>query len=324
MATPIFVVGAGFNIDASRYVSSLREKVSYPTVGDLATACFALANLPDTVSIEQLFQKSIDDRNRVPIERLCELLLKGDYYLSEAFDNPAQDLALYQHLLTAFPDSNFVSFNYDGLLDIMLLHRNEWRPDDGFGVPVGVEHHPNLDAHGIPRQSHRVVAHLHGSLYVYTQDYTFSAPDRGGTRWMERLADPLFLFDPNASGHRFSPFLRAHSSFVYEDVYERIIAPIPDKATALSAQFVQRSFARALQLVDAANSAVAVGYRFAPLDIDSYSPIVNRLVAQDKPLAVVAPDANATVARLTSTFAIRATPVPCTFAQWATNGFPLQ
>ena len=42
----------------------------------------------------------------------------------------------YTLFLEKFPDSDFLTFNYDGLIEILLLHRQRWTPADGFGVPV--------------------------------------------------------------------------------------------------------------------------------------------------------------------------------------------
>jgi len=201
------------------------------------------------------------------------------------------------------------------------LRSKEWRPDDGFGLPVRVELSANSGNHGIPGRSRRFVVHLHGSLYVYTQEYEFSPPDRTGTRWMNSLQKPVFLFDPDSAAHRFYPFQRVLPELHYEFVYDRIIAPVPDKASALKSAFVRRSFENAIGFLSSADSAISIGYRFNPVDEDSYVQLLSTLRNQRKTLRIVSLDAREIGSRLTAQFQIECKPIQCSFADWARTEF---
>ena len=59
----VIITGAGFYIDSSAYIDKLEEIVKYPSVQDLAAICFPDNKADDIVSIEQLFQQSMDDKD---------------------------------------------------------------------------------------------------------------------------------------------------------------------------------------------------------------------------------------------------------------------
>lgn len=321
MENAVFILGAGFNADARRHINTIDEIVSYPMVDDLASKCFGLATIPRGTSIERLFQNAIDNRERAPLDNLCLSLMKADYYLSDPVAHGEKETPFYREFLQAFPDSNFISFNYDAFLEILLLRSKEWRPDDGFGLPVRVEQSTSPANHGIPDRSRRLVVHLHGSLYVYTQEYQFSPPDQAGTRWMNSLQEPVFLFDPDSAAHRFYPFQRVQPELHYEFVYDRIIAPVPNKASALKNAFVRKSFENAIGFLSSADLVIAIGYRFNPADEASYVQLLSTLREQRKTLRVVTPDAREITTRLTTQFQIECEPIQCRFTDWARTGF---
>ncbi len=321
MEKALFIIGAGFNADARRCINTINEIVSYPLVSDLAKNCFNMATIKRGTSIEVLFQNAIDNRDSAPLENLCRSLMKSDYYLSDQVADGYQETQFYIEFLQAFPDSNFISFNYDAFLEILLLRSKEWRPDDGFGIPVRVEQSTSPMNHGIPGKSRRFVVHLHGSLYVYTQEYQFSPPDQSGTRWMKSLQDPLFLFDPDSVAHRFYPFQRVLPKLHYVHVHDRIIAPVPNKSSALKNVFVEKSFENAIEFLTSAELVMAIGYRFNPADEASYVKLLSTLKEQRKTLYVVAPDAREITTHLTTRFQIDCEPLQCTFSDWARTGF---
>lgn len=294
----LFIIGAGFNVDARCFVRGGQMFVSYPTVADLAQSCFGLDSLPSDSSIELLFQEAIDRRDSAPLELLCNSIMKADYYLTNPENTAEGSLSFYLAFLNSFPDTHFLTFNYDGLLEILLLRLNHWRPEDGWGMPVRVEYHLDPSLIDMPPDTQRLVIHLHGSLYMYAQEYDFSHPDSGGTRWMHELPEPVFLFDPDTVGNRFKPFARVTPGLHYDYVTERIIAPVPSKATALKEAFVQHSYKLAKRLLHETDMVVSIGYRFSEADEASYEPLLKTLARQHGCLYVIAPDAQEIVGRI--------------------------
>ena len=83
-----FLLGAGFSVDAGLEVSSLATP-RYPLVSALAKACFGLDELPPGKSIEELFQAAIDAKERAPLEKLYDLIMEADYYLTPYLERVA-------------------------------------------------------------------------------------------------------------------------------------------------------------------------------------------------------------------------------------------
>src|SRR5438552_11016007 len=106
----------------------------YPLIGTLATECFGREIATD--QIEQAFSTAIKDGHREPIDRLVSIIQHADHYVgweeAKALDSP------YSALLDHFEDAQFLSFNYDSLVELILLRRGEWFPQDGFGVSAEV------------------------------------------------------------------------------------------------------------------------------------------------------------------------------------------
>src|SRR2546425_12711265 len=80
--SPVFLLGAGFNIDTGTEVGSLDAR-RYPLISDLTKTCFGLSTLPAGKSIEELFQEAIDSRNNEPLRKLSDILMEADFYLTQ-------------------------------------------------------------------------------------------------------------------------------------------------------------------------------------------------------------------------------------------------
>ncbi len=165
-----FLLGAGFSVDASSEVGSLAA-VHYPLVSDLAKACFGLDAPPAGRSIEELFQEAIDARNTAPLDRLYDLIMEADYYLTPHLSpGGSQENNVYLRMLQDFTSAPILTFNYDSLVEILLLKLGHWRPEDGYGIPVLAE--PVSPLVTLPKSSLRPVLHLHASLCVYPSSFS--------------------------------------------------------------------------------------------------------------------------------------------------------
>jgi hypothetical protein len=318
----VFIVGAGFSLAANRqFVGEAAQfGKKYPLIGDLATACFGRA-IP-SAQIEQAFAGAIEKSEREPIDRLVHSIQAADYYVgsqeADAADSP------YSCLLDHFPDAQFVSFNYDALLELVLLKRGAWSPCDGFGVvaEVGTSLRGRTTLIGGSTTS---VLHVHGTtlLYAVEMDYSTETDDHRTMTWMKPRDEPRFLFDPDALGHCFAPFERAEPGLGYRPPEHRIIAPVPNKARALDAPFVAAIYRRAGELIQSARRIVAVGYRFASCDRESFDVLLTAAAAADVETQIVAPDAADIAGRLAhGRRDLRVRSTPASFETWVHAGFP--
>lgn len=317
MSQPVFILGAGFNADTAGWSDSAR----YPLLNDLAQECFGIRDLPTDKSIEHLFQQALDQRNHKPIAKLADLLLKSDYYISLALLNSANP---YSEFLVRFPTAPILSFNYDGLVEILALHHGQWRPNDGFGAPVRVRRGPWFSPKPpVPDRSLRLVLHLHGSLYLYSE-YPVVSEGQGRASYLKWTEPPLFFFDPDKTGPLFLPFERPKPGTCYSYPHERILAPVPNKitrrSTGLTHPFIHQTHERAAEILEAASVVVVIGYSFNPTDLDSYRDLLRRM--SGRTTILVLPEAVRLVERLANEYPeIQWLPVASTFATWVENGY---
>jgi len=238
----VFLLGAGFNADASAE-AQYPSGHSYPSAIALAKICFGLEALPAGSSIEDLFANALQARRPEPLRALCKVLMEADHHVALHLraDTNIKDNA-YIAFLRRFNLSTFLTFNYDSLLEILLLSLNRWRPDDGYGLQVKVELPPYPPP--LPASSTNLVLHLHGVLTVYPQEFRIQGHGQQPIPMLENREEPIFIFDPDVLADAFFPFRRGwpETSFSYPD--ERIIAPIPDKAPELTKAFVNRAYNR--------------------------------------------------------------------------------
>ncbi len=317
---PVFILGPGFNVDAAAEASQT-SGAGYPMTGNLVKACFGLDRLPAGSSIEDLFSDAIDKGESKPLQILAELLFESDYQMGLPLSaGNSNEVNAYLSFLRRFPSADFLTFNYDSLLEILLFSLNRWRPDDGYGVPVKVtllSDSPSLSA-----LSKNLVLHLHGSLSVYTETLQFAQEPRQPIRMLRRRREPYFAFDPDAITLAFSPFDRVlpDIGYVYPD--QRIIAPILNKAKELNLAFVDKVYARAGAIVREATQIVAIGYRFGIYDRPSYEPIIRAATVQQ--ISVISPESGDICSRLRSEYPkIAWVPVSSTFADWVRAGYPI-
>lgn len=312
----VFLLGAGFNADAS---VEARATCRYPLAPDLAKACFGFDTLPMGFSIEDLFADAIRDRRSGPMIALADLLIDADHEVGMHLRVGAgNDENLYLTFLRRFPATTFLTFNYDSLIEMLLLSLNRWRPEDGYGMPVRAELPPYPPP--LPDRSKSAVLHLHGTLMVYPQEFVILQKPGRSPAMLRRLVRPAFLFDPDALEDAFFPFQRVLPLTSFRHPDQRVISPIPDKSPELSKVFARAAYHRAAAALSEATQIIAIGYRFGPCDRASYEPLLNAVV--DATVTVVSPDAVDTTARLSADYpSITWLPVPATFATWVRRGY---
>ncbi len=262
-------------------------------------------------------------RNRHPIERLHDSLMQADYYIAGSLSR-AGVKSSYRTFLSSFPDSHFLTFNYDSFLEIMLFHLHRWRPEDGYGLPVYVEVRTAQQPR-FPNGSPQLILHLHGSLCVYTSKFEvrWTSEGRRHTGVIEPRGKPLFAFDANSIGPLFPGYDRAMGHGAYHPLDERVIAPVPNKAAGLKNDFVRGVYDQALRLLSDARRLISIGYRFNPHDRESFHPLVKALAAiPGSSLVLVSPDAAETRSRLSGDPRLQIEAVPLPFRAWVSNDFP--
>lgn len=319
MGAPVFILGAGSSLAANCQYDSSHERFAkrYPLTSDLGVECFG-SSWHQAGGVEAAFDAAILAGDREPIAKLVKLIQTADYYLgwAEAKDSRS----IYGQLLRRFPDAQFVSFNYDSLLEQVLLQRGLWNPRDGFGVTVETGNSP-IESQRDPSKA--IVLHLHGSVLLYPAEFSWDSQGLGDrTLWVKPRKEPKFLFDPDNLGHCFSPFSRAQPDLSYRHPEQRIIVPLPNKSKALRESYVQVVYARANQLLRTADQVIAVGYSFAECDRSSFQPLLQTVVQNEKPLWVVGPHANGISTTLLELYPpLLVNPVPATLEEWAESGF---
>jgi hypothetical protein len=320
----LFLIGAGFNADAGRIRTPYGADCQYPLVSDIGRLCFGLESgtALNGKSIEDLFADAQANHNDAPMKSLTDKLMEADYYLASALAT-AKDSNCYRQFFEAFLGWNFLTFNYDSLLEICLFQRRSWFPEDGYGVPVEAE----IEVDGIlpsDRSSRSLILHLHGSFCLRSSEFEIQGNPRRGTGWLTPLSVPRFMFDPDSISHVFMPYRRVLPDFGYRTTDARVIAPVPNKGPQLGQAFVRAVYQRATTLVAGSDVLVSVGYSFNVHDRVSYGPILHALNSSTgKKLVIVSPDAERIVNRVAAEFRnISVTGVNKTFKQWADQQFP--
>jgi hypothetical protein len=234
----LFLIGAGFNADAAAEVGPVYGnsffdgrflmKCAYPLVADVAHLCFELDQVPASKSVEQLFYDALAQHDYGPLKKLSDRLMEADYHLATRLSS-SENSNCYREFFETFSGSNFMTFNYDSLPEIILHRAERWFPHDGYGVSVEAE--PFLHtADADNRNSPSLVLHLHGSFCVRTSETEIRRNPGDAISWLEPLAMPRYSFDPNSISHCFPLYRKTMSSTRHVPIEERVIAPIPDKA----------------------------------------------------------------------------------------------
>jgi len=322
MTVPVFLIGAGFNVDAGVEIGSAGI-CRYPLLSNLSS--FFKGFDQKCSSIEERFAEAIQAHDRKALEALCNCLMECDNYLaSQLCPGQGRSDNCYLTFLRRFPTAQFLSFNYDSLLEILLFHLNRWRPGDGYGVPV---HTGTLalsdDSAELPLQSKNCVLHLHGSLCIYPQDFAMTPSGHGTLLTIRRKERSDFIFDPGEISSLFPGCEATVSGLGYRYIDERVIAPVPNKARGLTQSFIQSTYKRAREILAGVQTIVVIGYSFNPHDRASYEPLLSA-GAKGICIAIVSPDAIELQARLSREYPIfQWQAVPLTFQKWARTGFHL-
>ncbi|MDP2604121.1 MAG: hypothetical protein Q8S00_16230 [Deltaproteobacteria bacterium] len=312
----VFILGAGFCLDANRLANqSGAVSGAYPLACEMA-ACFGgrydLSN-----GVEEAFLAARNQRDRGPGEQLVDLIQTADYFVGSRV--ATMKMSPYRDLVNKYPRATFLSFNYDCLLEQLLLLAQLWNPRDGFGAPANALVHPvAVDNIAVAPSSSVHVLHLHGSIYLYPVEYeTYTEGGRDPLLFRQR-GSPEFRFDPDALGHHFLPFERIPPDIHYMLPYERLILPVPDKSEDLAQRALQLVYTSATNAIRIVGAVIAIGYSFAPYDLSSYRPLLQALEQTDgQRLTVVDPNAHLIAERLHSEFPkLTIEPVRTTFSLW--------
>lgn len=325
---PTFILGAGFNMDAtaeagplfadSLYVGRYRIDCNYPLVGDTLRLCFGLGRMPNGKSIEDLFAEAEQSGNHEPITALAQRLRYADFRI-------AQELAsrkatnLYREFFSRFKHSQFLTFNYDSLPETFLFRLGCWHPQDGYGVRVHAPGSP-CSEESIPQPSRALVLHLHGSLCIRADEYEARSKSGETMRMLTKRKAPLYTFAPASIAGNFPGLASGSGS---DDVHDRVIAPIPDKTPALNAPFISDTYTKAEALVRDSNILVTIGYSFSPHDRVSYQRLLRALGdSSGRKLLLVSPDAGTVAKAIRPSFPkLSIEPLESTFKQWVNASF---
>lgn len=301
----VFLIGAGFNADATAEAGPIyghsidigRHQIQYryPLLADLPRICFERESLAPDESVEHLLAEAQDSGEKEPFERLAREIMRADYYLVPELTREDSHNC-YARFFNCFETAQFLTFNYDALVDLFLLRRGRWCPDDGYGVPVLAG---RSQAAQPSSGSKSLVLHLHGTFCLYISDHQFVDRTGSGIEWYEDVNPPRYIFDPHSISNLFHPYRRTPPTFGYEPFERRVVAPVPDKTTGLQGQFVQRMYQLAQKFLASADVLVAIGYGFGPTDEASYMPLLKALQRAKAPrLLIVDPAARSIAARL--------------------------
>lgn len=259
----------------------------------------------------------------MPIKLLCEEIAKCDYYLVPRL---IHGQSCYRLFFDRFPDSHFLTFNYDALAETFLLRRGVWNPSDGYGLPVEMSSHRNrTDGKKVElNPSQNLVIHLHGSSCIYESSVDWDTS--GEIPYLQLKEKPVFKFDPNSIAQLFYPYQKASLTLgENREIEQRVIAPVPDKSTGLRGVFVKEMYKKALQLIGQSQNLVCIGYDFNENDALSYRPLLEAVSGHATcKLIVVSPNANIIRSRLLKqnrSLENRLNVIESTFKNWVSHDF---
>ncbi|MFH1022398.1 MAG: hypothetical protein V1809_03340 [Planctomycetota bacterium] len=305
----------------NRFHGTTIADLGYPLASELWSICFPGEQPREDGSIEARFHEAMLAHDPRPMEALSDRLMTSDSYLPDKLQRTPN---CYINFLKKFPESSFLTFNYDSLVEILLFGLKRWFPADGFGVPVNVVEYARPTGAPAP-VSKQLVVHLHGTMYVSTEKVRVVKCPGEDIAMIVPRPQALFHFDPYSIPHCFPSIARdsLHPG-TSPWPHDRFIAPIPDKAKGLTQEFIKLAYKRAEDLIAETKLVIAVGYSFNQHDQSSYNPLVRALshATGPKKVVVVSPDAHDICRRLgNENVRIVWAPVAKTFREWADDGF---
>ena len=317
------MLGAGFDIDATREASPIHGNCSYPLIADVLKLCFGLDELPVGKSVEDLFAETLQAGDYKPIQLLVDRVMEADYRIGQKLATSTSSSS-YREFFNRFTEAQFLTFNYDSLPEIFLSQQRRWHPEDGYGVAVSTELASGIIPASDARSSSLVI-HLHGSACVFTIESEILGDPNAGIAELVLRKEPLFGFDPDSISHCFPRYGRLMSRTGYVSVDERVIAPVPDKSEGLKQAFIRQGYASAARLIEQDGSVIAIGYSFNPFDRGSYAGLLDALKqTTNRKLVIVSPQASEVAKRLSTEYPdLRVHPVEKTFGQWVAGSFRL-
>lgn len=316
----VFLLGSGFSAAANPHGrrKGVGRAPQYPVMRDLAELCFP-SGYDLGRGIEYAFAAARERNDPGPIDRLVDVIQDADHYIGSS---AAEDRgSSFQKLLDRFPGVDFLNFNYDCLVELLLLKRGLWNPVDGFAVRAEAET-PPASGGMENRPSCSCVLHLHGSLYLYASEVDFVPDERTNITWLKPRSRPAYVFDPDALAGSFLPYQSGQQGLAYRLPPERIIAPVPDKGTALLQGYVREIYTAAQERLSQAQLLVAIGYNFSDTDRASFDRLLAAL-RHGVRAVVVSPNATEIVGRLRLLYpAITWLDFASTLQEWVDDGFP--
>jgi hypothetical protein len=323
-----FILGAGFNVDAtaeagpvfgeSLYIGRYQIDCGYPLVAETLRLCFNLDALPAGNSIEYLFADAIARGDYGPIRKLADRLREADYRIANRLASAGTPNS-YQKFFDAFPDSSFLTFNYDSLPETFLYRLGRWCPHDGYGVRVAAHSPPGAEAL-VTKNSRALVLHLHGSLCIRTSECEIRRETGQAMAMLTQRDEPLYAFDPSSISANFAPFVRDVGA---DDVQDRIIAPIPDKSRGLKEAFIRDTYRHAEAVLRNSDTVVTIGYSFNQHDRASYQRLLRAFAeSPGRKVLLVSPDAGKIADAISPAFpTLQIKGIEGTFQQWVCASF---
>jgi len=325
---PTFILGAGVNADAtgeagplfaeSLYEGRYRIDCSYPMVDDTLRLCFGLETTPDRKSVEDLFADAQERKDWEPVRKLAQRLRYADYRIAKELASGGK-ANCYLEFFNRFRYSLFLTFNYDSLPETFLFRLGCWYPHDGYGVRVIAPSRVNAEE-SVPRRSSALVLHLHGSLCIRTDEYEVRRESAHTMGMLTKLDSPDYTFAPASIADNFPGLDSAPGR---DDVEDRVIAPVPNKAQALNEPFICDTYAKAEAALRASDIVVTIGYSFNRHDHASYVRLLRALEqSAGRRMLVVSPDAGTIVKSIRPAFPkLAIEPKRATFKQWVEASF---
>ncbi len=331
MNSPLFLLGAGFNKDAKEEAGPICEygtsiECDYPLLNDLWHICYPEEKQNENILIENKIAEDLNKGKKEPLKLLCDEILKCDQYLIprlypkktperllrgqnpnnrakidelflRKFLNRKNSETCYSKFFKKFQKSSFLTFNYDAIPECFLLNMDIWYPEDGFGVPVKVEIDNFSDCENSNKQnkSSIFVIHLHGSLYVYISEFFIKKNKGEGIDELKIRPVPEYRFDPDVNANLFTPYKACLPDVCdynnIENLENRIIAPVPNKAEGLKGEYIKSMYSKANELLSKTNLLIIIGYNFNKGDESSFEVLLRKFSTQTNPkILLISPD----------------------------------